>query len=158
MRYFFIAIISLSVLVNAETIEYGEEMIFDDSDCGEGAICGTRSAFPTSIVALLGSPESWNEKSVSVVGYIQYDLHGTLLFMSSEHCSAGHVQYSIQTFIDHFGGLEEKLYESKSCTEARVEGIYYPDLDREFEPETITIRQRPGYINVEYIVVYGRGA
>lgn len=105
----------------------------------------------TSIVALLGNPSGWRERDVSVLGYLGVDIHGILLFLSSEHCLSWNEQYSIQ--VDSTG-LENALAEGAEinrCALALVEGTYTPTEYSEPKSNEIVIRQRPGIVTALFV-------
>src|ERR1700752_1041692 len=97
-RPFALAVVALaSSCASTNEIRLGDPMVFAPDACADvKRICNTPAAKLTSVVALLGNPHAWNGKAVAVDGFIDYDTHGTMLFMSTEHCLAWNAQYAVQ--------------------------------------------------------------
>ena len=93
MRFILSALI-LILCSNVSATEFGERITLEE---GMGNISGTIN---TSLIALLGNPQRWDEEIVSVSGFIRSDLHGVILFVSSEYCERFDVQYGALIVLD----------------------------------------------------------
>ena len=100
-----------------------------------------------SVVALIGDPTSWDGKEISSLGYVGYDHHGTMLFMSSEHCRGFNTSYGVKLFFDDVPELEAQLI-NRDCIEIVVYGTYTATVYQTPEPGVYIIREVPGYLDV----------
>jgi hypothetical protein len=115
---------------------------------------GVSASVPTSIVALLGNPEKWGEKIVSVEGVLRSDFHGVILFLSSEYCQRFSSQYGVQIALENVSPkLSWEQLPTNECKFSEVQGEFINTPASEPEPNTITFRQRPGVINAQFIYV-----
>lgn len=115
---------------------------------------GVSASIPTSIAALLGNPDNWDRKLVSVDGFLRSDLHGVMLFLSSEYCERFSSHNGVQIALEK---IEPKLgweqLPTEKCTYGFVQGEFISTPASKPEPNTITIRQRPGVISAQFIYV-----
>jgi len=113
---------------------------------------GSPATMNTSLIALLGNPSRWEGKTVAVSGYISRDLHGVLLFFSSELCLAGVQEYSVLIDTD---SVAPKMtwYDlpDRRCVLAHVEGKFFEIPREKPDPKIVILRDRPAYIEAKYV-------
>ena len=147
MRFILSALI-LILCSNVSATEFGERITLEE---GMGNISGTIN---TSLIALLGNPQRWDEEIVSVSGFIRSDLHGVILFVSSEYCERFDAQYGALIVLDDITPeIRWTDLPSNRCSYAFVEGQFAHFPKEAPEPNTIVIRDRPGAIYAKFIYV-----
>ncbi len=148
LRIFLLLIISINL---ADASEFGKRMMMSEEECQEVAYC-PESTIPASIVGLLGCPDCWKDKSIKVYGWISYDLHGSTLHMSSEHCEEHLTEYGIGVRLKLIKDSESFLASKEPCQLAEVQGIYRPTDNREPKPGVLKYRDLwPGIVDAEYL-------
>ena len=129
----------------------GERTPFHLSECFEHGLDCDRQAFtPTSIVGLLGNPDQFSEIAVTVEGFVAYDIHGSWLFISSEHCKNFMSEYAIKLGGGDIEGFGEFIYSLRHCSPIQVSGRYFPTKERTPEPNVLVYRDSPGVMIVTY--------
>ena len=143
-----ICVILVFLSANVAAKDYGNRPELKE---GMGGVSAT---IPTSTVALLGSPESWDGKLVSVSGFLRSDLHGVILFLSSEYCQRFSSQYGVQIALENINPkVSWEQLPTEECAYSLVQGVFMSTPASKPEPNTIVIRQRPGIINAQFISV-----
>ncbi len=141
------ALVAAGISASSSAIEYGQRIEL------EKGMKGIPASMPTSLVAILGAPKSWNGKLVDVAGWIRYDLHGSRLFLSSEWCRHYVAEYGIGVDLQGVPGAGhdwERILQPH-CRFARVEGrlqMFEPDKPK---PNTLIMRPTPGVLHANAV-------
>ncbi|HEU0046582.1 MAG: hypothetical protein DMG64_19810 [Acidobacteria bacterium] len=90
-----------------------------------------------SMLQLISTPEKFDGKLVSVIGYLRFELHGNLLFVHREDEENGILSNSIRTSLDGRCGKDLELFDSKYV---KILGIFHAGDARRnpFPPGVIT--------------------
>ncbi|MCP4943879.1 MAG: hypothetical protein GY924_18130 [Planctomycetaceae bacterium] len=134
-----------STEISPSALEFGEPIEFDTK---------IRATYPTSVVALLGSPASWDGKPVSVEGVIRPDRHGIYLYMTTENCEQQSSYTGVQIYIDE---IAPAIYWSdlpNECRYAWIEGVFISTPPDPPQPNAVVIRDRPGLIHAKFVSIY----